>query len=74
MKTATPKMFKGTPKYYVEQRLLNHGWPQPLAGLTAAYMTGEGPVPVWMPDWKIVHVDTVENAFDLLRNRRIIEP
>lgn len=73
MKTATPKMFKGTPKYYVEQRLLNHGWPQPLAGLTAAYMTGEGPVPVWPPNWPI-NVGTADEAFDVLRSRRIIEP
>jgi len=41
------KMFRGEAKYYVEQRLLTAGWPQPLAGLTAAYMTGEGPLPLW---------------------------
>lgn len=48
-KTLTPKLFRGEAKFMWEERLLQAGWPQPLAGRTAAFITGDGPMPVWPP-------------------------
>lgn len=47
--TKTPKMFRGIDRYHWERNFVVAGWPQPLAGLMAAWATGEGPLPHW-PD------------------------
>ncbi len=45
------KLFRGEYRGVWERRLVAKGWPQPLAGLTAAFLTGDGPMPAWkLPD------------------------
>jgi hypothetical protein len=43
-----PKLFKGATSTIWERRLVEHGWPQPMAGLIAAFMVGSGPMPYWL--------------------------
>ena len=45
--TPIPKMYRGQDRWVWEAALLNAGWPQPLAALMSAFLTGEGPLPQW---------------------------
>lgn len=47
--TRFEKMFRGEVQSVWEGRLIDWGWPQPMAGLIAAWAVGSGPLPHWPP-------------------------
>jgi hypothetical protein len=68
--TGRVKLFRGEYSRIWERRLLAKGWPEPLAGELAAFLTGEGAMPTWPADLR----DSAMWIADPTAGRRIVAP